>query len=81
MNEGDRLLLKGSVFGGMTAGALATADFVTATTAGDTSDRMIFDQTSGSMKCESDGTGAATQILVATFEQNAIMTAGDIEIF
>jgi Ca2+-binding RTX toxin-like protein len=81
VNEGDTLLLKGSVFGGMTAGALSTANFVTGTKAGDTSDRIIFDQASGRMWYDSDGTGAATQVLVATFEQNAIVTAGDIEVF
>ena len=28
-----------------------------------------------------DGTGAGAQVLIATFEQNALVTAADIEIF
>ena len=80
-NEGDTLKMKGSVFGGMAAGALAAADFVAGTAALDASDRFIFDQTSGQLWFDADGSGAAAQQLVATFEQNAQVTAADIEIF
>ena len=79
--EGDLLLMKGSVFGGLAAGALAAADFATGTAAGDASDRFVFDQPSGRLWFDADGSGAAAQVLVATFEQNATVTAADIEIF
>ena len=80
-NEGDILKMKGSVFGGMSAGALAAADFVAGTAALDASDRFIFDQASGQLWFDADGSGAGAQVLVATFEQNAQVTAADIEIF
>ncbi|WP_135507426.1 calcium-binding protein [Roseovarius aestuariivivens] len=80
-NEGDRLLMKGTVFGGMAAGVLSAADFVAGTAAADASDRFIFDQASGQLWFDADGSGAGAQELIATFEQNATVTAADIEIF
>ncbi len=79
--EGDRLLMKGSVFGGMAAGGLAADAFATGTAAQDANDRFLFDQGSGRLWFDADGAGAGDQVLIATFEQNAIVTAGDIEIF
>ncbi|WP_167853588.1 calcium-binding protein [Roseovarius aestuariivivens] len=80
-NEGDILKMKGTVFSGMAAGALSAADFVAGTAAADASDRFIFDQASGQLWFDADGSGAGAQELVATFEQNATVTAADIEIF
>ncbi|WP_167853499.1 calcium-binding protein [Roseovarius aestuariivivens] len=80
-NEGDILKMKGTVFGGMAAGALSAADFVAGTAAADASDRFIFDQASGQLWFDADGSGAGAQELIATFEQNATVTAADIEIF
>ncbi len=79
--EGDILFMKGSVFGGMAAGALDAGQFVAGTAAQDANDRFLFDQGSGRLWFDADGAGAGDQVLIATFEQNAIVTAGDIEIF
>ncbi|WP_167853587.1 calcium-binding protein [Roseovarius aestuariivivens] len=80
-NEGDILKMKGTVFGSMAAGALGADQFVAGTAAVDASDRFIFDQASGQLWFDADGSGAGAQELIATFEQNATVTAADIEIF
>ena len=80
-DEGDRLYVKGAVVGGMAAGVLSADAFVAGTEAVDGSDRFIFDQVAGRLWFDPDGNGAGAQILMATFEQNAVLTASDIEIF
>jgi Ca2+-binding RTX toxin-like protein len=80
-NEGDKLLMKGSEFGNMAAGALAESQFVVGTSAVDANDRFIFDQAAGRLWFDADGSGADDQVLIATFDQNALVTASDIEIF
>ncbi|WP_135505216.1 calcium-binding protein [Roseovarius aestuariivivens] len=80
-NEGDQLLMKATEFIGMAAGVLDPNAFANGTGAADASDRFIFDQTSGQLWFDPDGTGAAEQVLIATFEQNATVTAANIEIF
>lgn len=79
-NDGDKLLMKGSEFGNMAAGALAAIQFATGTSAADANDRFIFDQASGRFLFDADGSGADDQVLIATFDQNALVTASDIEI-
>jgi Ca2+-binding RTX toxin-like protein len=80
-NEGDKLLMKGSEFGNMAAGALAESQFVVGTSAVDANDRFIFDQAAGRLWFDADGSGADDQVLIAAFDQNALVTASDIEIF
>ena len=82
VDEGDLLKIKASVFGGgLGAGPLAASQFVTGTAAADADDRFLFDQASGQLWFDADGSGAGVQELIATFEQNATVTADDIEIF
>jgi Ca2+-binding RTX toxin-like protein len=80
--DDDTLKFKASVLGGgVTAGVLDAADFVAGTAALDASDRFIFDQASGQLWFDADGSGAGAQELLATFDQNATVAADDIEIF
>ena len=80
--DNDTLKIKASLLGGgMSAGVLAAADFATGTAAGDASDRFIFDQASGRLWFDADGTGALAQQLMAAFEQNALVAADDILLF
>jgi Ca2+-binding RTX toxin-like protein len=82
VNEGDILKFKGSLLGNAVAvGMLDPSAFATGSSASDANDRFIFDQASGQLWLDTDGTGAAIQVLVATFEQNALVTAADIEVF
>ena len=80
-NEGDLLKMKGAIFGGLAAGLLEADLFVAGTRAQDGNDRFIFDRASGQLWFDGDGAGGDAQRLVATFEQNAQVTASDIEIF
>jgi 2',3'-cyclic-nucleotide 2'-phosphodiesterase (5'-nucleotidase family) len=80
-DEGDILLMKATEFGNMTAGTLDEAAFVQGTAALDAADRFIFDQSSGSLWFDADGSGGDDQTLIAMFEQDAVVTSGDIEIF
>ncbi|KGM46677.1 cadherin-like domain-containing protein [Pseudooceanicola atlanticus] len=79
-NEGDRLLMKGSIFG-IGTGTLGAALFREGTEALDFNDRFIFDQASGHLWFDGDGNGVGSKQLIATFEQNATLVASDIEIF
>jgi Ca2+-binding RTX toxin-like protein len=79
-NEGDRLLMKGSIFG-IGTGTLGAALFREGTEALDFNDRFIFDQASGHLWFDGDGNGVGSKQLIATFEQNASLVASDIEIF
>lgn len=81
VDEGDILKLKASEFGNIAAGVLDADFFVLGTSANDSNDYLIFDQSSGRLWFDRDGSGAAEQQLVATFEQNALVTAADIFVF
>ncbi len=81
VDEGDILKLKGSVFGGLAAGQLDPDAFVAGAAAQDAGDRIVFDRASGRLWFDPDGAGGADQVLVATFEQHANVTASDILIF
>ncbi|WP_167853584.1 calcium-binding protein [Roseovarius aestuariivivens] len=80
-NEGDILLMRSTIFPGLAAGTLTADAFVAGTAALDANDRFGFDQTTGRLWFDADGSGAGDQVLIATFEQNATVTAADIEIF
>ncbi len=80
-DEGDKLMMKQTVFAGVVKGILSADAFVAGTAALDADDRFIFDQVSGQLWFDIDGTGAQDQQLIATFEQNALVTASDIELF
>jgi Ca2+-binding RTX toxin-like protein len=80
-DEGDLLKMKGSIFGGLAVGVLDADYFVAGTAATDADDRFIFDSASGRLWLDADGAGGAAQELIATFEQDAMVMATDIEIF
>jgi Ca2+-binding RTX toxin-like protein len=80
--DNDTLKFKASILGGvLSAGTLAAGNFALGTAAADANDRFIFDQATGQLWFDIDGTGAAAQELVATFDQNVLIDAADILIF
>jgi Ca2+-binding RTX toxin-like protein len=82
LGDDDTLKFKGSILGNaVAAGVLSADDFAEGTAATDATDRFIFDQTSGQLWFDEDGTGAIDQVLLATFEQNASVQADDILVF
>ena len=81
VDEGDILRMRQEHFPGIVKGTLDAALFVAGTAAVDADDRFIFDQASGQLWFDVDGSGAGVQELVATFAQNAVVTADDIVLF
>lgn len=80
----DRFLISASGFGGgLAAGALQAGRFRSRVdnAAQDGDDRFIFRTTDRSLWFDVDGTGEAAAILVATLQDGASMTAGDIVLF
>lgn len=80
-NEGDVLKIKGALFGGISAGGLAEGQLVFGVKALDGEDRFIFDAASGQLWFDPDGSGNAAKQLFATFENNAVLSHLDFEIF
>ena len=62
----DTIVLDNDVFTGLTAGVLRGSAFRVGTTAGDSSDRIIYDTVSGALYFDPDGVGGANQIQFAT---------------
>lgn len=65
--------------GGLTAGAAITvAQFRLGTRAGDSSDRCIYNRTTGALLFDADGTGASAQVQFAQLSTGLAMTSNDI---
>jgi VCBS repeat-containing protein len=64
--------------GGLVVGALLEAQFVLGTTATDASDRFIYNQSTGALFFDIDGTGASTQIQIATLTTKPVIGFNDI---
>ncbi|NOT72414.1 MAG: hypothetical protein HOP09_14410 [Hyphomicrobium sp.] len=61
--------------------ALLSTEFAAGTTALDASDRVIYDQVSGAVWFDADGTGAQAKILFAVLDTKPAVTAADILLF
>jgi len=74
----DTIFLDRAVFTAIGSnGALAAAAFVTGAAAADASDRIIYNSATGDIFYDSDGTGAAAQILFATVDPGLALTNSD----
>jgi Ca2+-binding RTX toxin-like protein len=75
----DRIALSGSVFGAAGAsGALAETAFAYGTSAMDPSDRLIYDQASGRLFWDADGSGSRSpNVLLATLQGAPVLDAED----
>lgn len=74
----DKIRLSEDVF--TTAGAAGTLDaaaFRAGTAAGDSSDRIIYDSTTGNIYYDADGTGGIAQILFAQVTPGTLLTNAD----
>lgn len=75
----DRIDLDDAVFAGIgVTGALDAAVFRAGTSAADASDRVIYDDTSGKLFFDADGSGGGAAILFATVTAGSDLTAADI---
>jgi Ca2+-binding RTX toxin-like protein len=66
-------------FGGeLRTGVLAASGFVRGTRAIDRGDRLIYNNASGALFFDPDGTGAIAQIQIATLSNSPLLTNNDI---
>ena len=74
----DRIGLENAVFTAFAAaGNLASSAFVKGTKAADASDRVIYDSATGKVFYDSDGTGAAAAVHIATLGTGLNVTYQD----
>ena len=78
----DRVEMDASGFGtALPDGALAASRFHLGTAAGDAGDRFIYDQATGRLMFDADGTGGLGAVVIAVLENKASLAAGDFLIF
>lgn len=73
----DRIQLSSGIFGSITAGTLSTSAFVRGTRANDADDRIIYDQTSGRLFYDADGSGSDAAVLFASLGAGTVLAASD----
>jgi len=73
--------LEGAVFPTLTtAGTLQTSAFRAAPTAGDLSDRILYDPATGALRYDADGTGATAPVQFGTLAAGLAVTNADFEV-
>ena len=68
-------------FGGSGVQTLSASAFVLGTAAGDANDRILYDQATGNIFHDADGTGAAAAVLFATVTAGLALTNADFIIY
>ena len=76
----DQIRLNGAVFNQIGLGDLDENAFRAGTGPKDASDRIVYDQKSGNLFYDPDGTGAQAVALIATFDNGAKLTADDFTV-
>ncbi len=79
----DTIRLENTMFTGLLNGTLTSAAFRTNTTglAGDGSDRIIYDSTTGNLYFDADGTGATARVQFAVLDSGLSLTNLDFLVF
>ncbi len=78
-SRSDRIHLDSDVFDDLSyTGKLKAADFVAGTAAKDASDRLIYDQSSGNLWYDSNGSAKGGKVLIAELTDGTALVAGDI---
>lgn len=74
----DTVRIEDSVFSGVgSAGTLKSAAFYTGTKAHDTSDRIIYNKSTGALMFDADGTGSKAAVTFATLKAGLALTYAD----
>ena len=78
--SGDKIQLSQSIFKDLTKGAVTEAQFYLGTAAHDATDRVIYDQSTGALFYDVDGTGAkaAVQIAIIGSAEHSVLQASDL---
>jgi Ca2+-binding RTX toxin-like protein len=75
----DTIVVSASGFGGgLAAGSLAASQFVLGTAAADSSDRFIYNRSTGGLFFDRDGTGSIAALQIATLSTKPALTNVDI---
>ena len=77
----DKILVSQATFGGLSAGTLAAANFVSGTAATAAVPQFLYDSTTGNLSFDIDGTGATAAVTLATLTGTPALTNTDIEVF
>jgi Ca2+-binding RTX toxin-like protein len=72
-----KICLDDAVFAGLGLGAVAAGAFVAGTAAADVNDRIIYDQATGRIFLDADGSGAGAAILFAVLQGGPTLAASD----
>ena len=70
----DTIQIDNGIFTGLAAGTLAANQFVIGAAAQDADDRIIYDNTSGALSFDVDGTGGAAAVQVAQVSAGLALT-------
>ncbi|HEY6512388.1 MAG TPA: hypothetical protein VI032_10435, partial [Burkholderiaceae bacterium] len=73
----DTIQLSHTVFGAIANGALAAGAFRAGTAAGDATDRIVYNGTTGQLFYDADGSGSVAQMLFATVAPGTALSAAD----
>lgn len=73
----DRIELNSAVFAGLAPGTLGVGAFVTGSAAADANDRIIYNQATGQIFYDSDGSGAGAAMLFAILDTKPNIGASD----
>ncbi len=77
--QGDKLLVSASGFGGgLNLGALFSSQFIIGSGASDTSDRFIYNSSTGGLFFDADGIGASSQVQFAKLSTGLNLISSDI---
>ena len=76
----DTILLAGSVFAGLSGSVLPAARFVLSKSANAAVAQIIYDQATGSLFFDADGTGGGAKVLCAMLSGSPLLTSADFSI-
>lgn len=77
----DKIGLDSEAYLGLQPGALSKAEFFVGAKAHDSTDHVIYNSATGNLYFDPDGKGGDAQILLATLDNHAKLTASDFFIF
>ena len=76
----DRILLDDAAFSGLAPGVLAASAFALGPAAADADDRIVYDQATGRLLFDADGSGGGAAVLFATVQPGTAITAADFSV-
>lgn len=79
-SDGDKIAFTQNFGGGLGLGIVQDAQFVKGTAAKDRNDRFIYNQKTGALFFDKDGSGSASQVQIATFGGKPALQASDLMI-